>query len=247
MLTFQFSLFNAGGPYPAAVPWPDEQGITRSLHDKLEGRMAEFDASGRAMAPLLLGLAYKHKLPMALECVTSDAMEKPVNLRMKSHSLKDVIEAIVRAVPGFQVSLAQGLVDVYCPEERSDPSNPFNTTVHAFNATNLDTHRADAELLCSIGRELNPNTGCGGSIAVGQWGDVTINLHLENRKVYEILNAIVAQNGQAVWTPIFPLPRSRGKNTINFWYIYPLDPAFQPTVVQRLESAFPRPARKETR
>src|SRR6202011_5143005 len=42
--------------------------------------------------------------------------------------------------------------------------------------------------------------GCGGSLAVGQWDPLRISLHLHNVRVYEILNAIVAQNGRAIWT-----------------------------------------------
>lgn len=238
--------FSAGTSHSARVSDSDQQTKVRTLEDRLQGTLADFDASGRPMVPLLLELAYKYKLPMALECATSDAVYKPVNLRLKHRSLRDTIRAIVAIVPGLQVNFSGGLVDVYAPKTRLDPSNPFNTTVGTFDVVDLDTHRADAELLCALIRQRDPHTVCTNSIAPGQWGDFKITLHLRDKKLYEVLNAIVARNGGAVWTPTAP-PRNRSGNVAKFWYIYPLDPAFQSTVVQRLESAFPRPAGKETR
>jgi len=247
IFALQAPMTNAWEPRPTRGSGRSQQERDRSFNDRLKETLPDFDASGQAMAPLLLGLAYKHKLPMALECVTYDTVRRPLNLRLKLHSLRDIIDGIVSAVPGFQVDFTGGLVDVYCPKARLDPSNPFNATVRRFDVTNLDTHFADAELLCSLARQTKPNTACGGSIASGQWPDVSITLHLENQRVYEILNAIVSQNGRAVWTPIFPLPRSLGENKSNFWYIYPLDPSFQSAVLQDLESAFPRPKTDEKR
>jgi len=75
--------------------------------------------------------------------------------------------------------------------------------------------------------------GCGGSLAVGQWDPLRITLHLHNARVYEILNAIVAQNGRAIWTVtvsnLASLPQCCG-----LWYIYPLQEPFKSVVSDRL-------------
>ena len=134
------------------------------------------------------------------------------------------------------ISFYLHLADIYSPRCREDPSNPFNETVPRYDAESVDTHMADALLLCDLpGR----SGGCGGSIATGQWGGLRITLRLRNAPVYRVLNAIVAQNGCALWVPI-----ARGNEHVsgirmNFWYIYPLDPAYEGTAASRLQALRP--------
>ena len=235
------------GQFPSTgVSGAVQHGTPRTLHEKLQSTILDFDTSGKPMANLALELAYKYNLPMGIEYVTPVAVRGHVSLRFKRRSLREIIITIVEAVPGFRVDLSGGVVDIYSPQARHDPSNPFNVTVHSINISNVDTHLADAELLCSLARQLTPNTACGGSVAPGQWGDLRITLHLQDKKVYEVLNAIVAQNGRAVWTPTYPLPAKLGRNLTNFWYIYPLDASFETTAFERVESLFPRPAMGES-
>jgi len=186
------------------------------------------------MAELAVLISYRYKLPMAIEYLDHNALRKPLHFKVKDQSVRQVIASIVGSVPGYQVDFSQGLVDIYSPAARSDTSNPLNMVVRKYDAEGLDTHIADTQLLCAIGRQINPNSGCGGSVAAGQWGNLKITLHLENKRVYEVLNAIVAQNGRAIWAPLAH-PVGPSRMMTNFWYIYPLDPPFQGSVLDRLQ------------
>ena len=104
------------------------------------------------MMESLLRLAYEYEIPMALESVTREAVRTPLNLRLKDRTLKDVIVAIVHAEPGFRVDFTDSLVDVYSPGARLDPTNPLNMTVREYDVTKMDTHLADAQLLCMVER-----------------------------------------------------------------------------------------------
>jgi hypothetical protein len=81
---------------------------------------------------------------------------------------------------------------------------------------------------------MDPSRGCAGSLAIGQWPSVEITLHLQNAKVYEILNAIVAQNGKAVWTLMARPDALSKRQSANLWYVYPLQQPFKSTVLERL-------------
>jgi len=205
-----------------------------SFSEKVQSMVPEFEAVGRPMADVAVQIAYKYKLPMAIEHVDLDALRKPLRLTLKGQSVRQVIAAIVASVPGYQVDFSRGLVDIYSPAARRDPSNLLNMQIPRFEVDGLDTHLADAQLLCDIGRQLHGHSGCGGSVAGGQWGKRKITLHLDNRRVYEILNAIVAQNGEALWVPIAQPKEGSPLITGNFWYIYPLDPPFERSAVERL-------------
>jgi len=96
------------------------------------------------------------------------------------------------------------------------------------------------ELVCALTRELVPPGGCGGSIAVGQWGSLKITLHLHNATVFETLNAIVAQNGKTVWT-VMATPNKLSKIPVGgLWHIYPLEPCYKTGVLDRVSSVAPR-------
>jgi hypothetical protein len=207
----------------------------RSFGEKLKAKVPKFDACDCSMAKLAVQMAYRYKLPMAIEHLDRNALRKPLHFKLKDQSVRQVIASIVGSVPEYRVDFSQGLVDIYSPAARSDASNPFNTLIRRYDVEGMDTHFADVELLCAMGRQANPHSGCGGSVAPGQWSDLKITLHLENKRVYEVLNAIVAQNGRAIWAPI-PAPKmSSPLITTNFWYIYPLDPPFQRTVLDRFQ------------
>jgi hypothetical protein len=197
------------------------------------------------MAAALLALAYEHQLPLALECVTGEAVQKPLELHMRGQSLRQVITVISASVAACRVDFAQGLVDVYPAEARTDPSDLFNTVIPEYRAVGVDTDMADRMLLCA----LPPcSAGCGGSSAGDQWGHAKINLEMRNARVYQILNAIVAKNGRAVWVPVRPsrasFYRSLGYVT-NFWNIYPLDPAFEQTVAGAVRGVLTPTARSD--
>ena len=101
--------------------------------------------------------------------------------------------------------------------------------------TEMETRQADFQLFCAVVQAAG-SQWCGGSLAVGQWEPLRITLHLQNARTYEILNAIIAQNGGAIWTVtasnLASFPQSSG-----LWYIYPLQEPFKRVVSDRLVRA----------
>jgi hypothetical protein len=200
----------------------------------LDRRLERFDTSGRTLVASVVDLSYKYQLPMALEYVDRDATTRSLNLQFHDESLRQILQAIIRQTPKYRVSFSRGLVDIFAPEARKDPLNLLNKVIKDFTVTQLDTHEADLELSCALGREAGSSGYSGGSIAVGQWQPLKITLHLKNAKAYEILNAIVAQNGKAIWT-LMVRPENLSKiQSGGLWYVYPLQQPFKAVVLERL-------------
>lgn len=206
------------------------------LESKLDRRVEHFDAAGRTLVANVLDLAYEYELPTGIEYVDQNAMTRPIDLELDNESLRGIIVAIVQRAPEYRVSFSDGLVDIYAPKAREDPSNLLNKIIKNFAVTDMDTHRADMELFCALSRELVPPAGCFSSIAVGQWGPLKITVHLQNAKVYEIANAMVAQNGKAVWTVIAPRGNLSKIPVGGLWHIYPLEAPFKDAVLGKLTS-----------
>lgn len=213
----------------------DSPSAQESLLERKLGKSVErFDTSGRPLIASVLDLAYKYELPTALEYVDREITARTIDLQFHHQTVRAVLAAIIQQIPEYGVSFSGGIVDIYAPKAREDASNLLNKVIKDFAVTDLDTHQADLALFCALAREVGPSGGCGGSIAVGQWAPLKITLHMQNAKAYEILNAIVAQNGKALWTPMVPPEKLSKVQFGGLWYIYPLEQPFKTAVWDRL-------------
>lgn len=207
-----------------------------TFEDKINARVELFDASNRTLVANLIDLAYSHNLPLGIEYIDKKALTQPIGLVLRNESIQGILIALVQQVPEYKVTFSGGVVDVYAPKAREDTSNLLNKTIKNFGVSELDTTRADMELFCALSREVLPSGGCGGSIATGQWGPKRVSVHLRNATVYEILNAITSQNGEAVWT-VIAAPDNLSKIPFGgLWHMYPLDPLYKEAVLNQLAS-----------
>jgi hypothetical protein len=166
---------------------------------------------------------------MAIEYADWEATKRPLNLEFHKKSFREIVEAIVKEDQQYRVSFSNGIVDIFSPIARGDSSNLLNKIVKDFSVTEMETQLADFQLFCA----LVQSAGCAGSLAVGQWDPLRITLHMHNARVYENRNAIVAQNGRAIWTVtasnLASFPQCCG-----LWYIYPLQEPFKSVVSDKL-------------
>jgi hypothetical protein len=211
-----------------------ESATASSFQQKLDRRVKRFDTAGRTLVASIVELAFTYQLPTAIEYADREAATRQLNLHFQNESVRRILEAITEQVPGYSVSFSGGIVDVFAARGREDPSNLLNTVIKKFEVSELDTDRADMELFCALSHEIMPSGGCGGSHPGGQWGPLKITLHLHNAKVYEVLNALVAENGKAIWT-VIRSPDELSKLQASIWYIYPLEHPFKAAVSEELE------------
>jgi hypothetical protein len=203
-----------------------------TFEQKTESQIGRFSTAGRTLVDSLIELAYRYQVPMAIEYADRDATTRPLNLEFQNKSFREIVGAIVNEDPQYRVSFSKGIVDIFSARAREDSSNLLNKTLKDFSVTEMETRSADFQLFCAVVQIANSG-GCAGSLAAGQWDPLRITLHLQNARVYEILNAIVAQNGRAIWTVtvrnLSDLPKCCG-----LWYIYPLEDPFKSVVSDRL-------------
>jgi hypothetical protein len=199
----------------AAQPLEKPEGARSSklslFAKRLNTRVEKFDTSGRTLVQSVVDLVFEYRLPTAIEYADREASTRKLNLQFHDESVRSILENIIQQNSEYRVNFEEEIVDIFSAKAREDPSNLFNKAIHNFEVTQVDTHQADAELLCALGREAGSEV-CGGSLAIGQWPQVKITLHLQNAKVYQVLNAIAAQNGEAIWTVIARPPTYQNFN-----------------------------------
>ncbi|MGH9432214.1 MAG: hypothetical protein ACRD3T_11800 [Terriglobia bacterium] len=191
------------------------------------------------MRPLqvLVRTAFEYQLPFAMEYVDRDAVRTRPRLKLPAVTVQQRIESIVGLMPGFRVSFSNGLVDVYSPIARSDPSNLLNSVLPEFKVRHLDAGLASPAVFGDLVALVNPGTGSGGSFAGVGGPSVTIDAH--NIRVYEALNRIVAEQGHSMWVVGIP-PEKLSTLSGDLWHFYILNSALEPTVVGRLLALFPK-------
>jgi hypothetical protein len=202
------------------------------FEEKTDSLVERFSTSGRTLVDSVVELAYKYQVPMAIEYADREATTRPLNLEFHNKSFRGIVEAIVKEDPQYRVSFSNGIVDIFSPMAREEGSNLLNKIMKDFSVTEMETRLADSQLFCALVQSAGSGV-CAGSLAVGQWDPLRITLQMHNARVYEILNAIVAQNGRAIWTVtasnLTSLPQCCG-----LWYIYPLQEPFKSVVSDRL-------------
>jgi hypothetical protein len=204
--------------------------------EKLDRHVEHFDTAGRPLIAVLIDLAYEYELPMGIEYLDRESLTVPIDLRLQDESVRAILIATIQQVPEYQVAFSGGLVDVFVPRERENTSSLLNKVIKDFNVAEQDTGVANFELACALGSQANPSSVCVGSIAKGQLGTTRASLHLQNAKVYEILNAMVAQNGKAIWTVIVSRSSLTDPHSSDLWHIYPIQPPFKEIVLDKLRS-----------
>lgn len=210
--------------------------VQSRLQQKLDQRIGGFDTAGCTFVGCVTALAYCYGLPTAIEYVDRDAGHRTLNLKFHDQSVREVLEALVGQTPEYRVDFSEGVVDVYSPRARADEANVLNSVIRDYKVTAMETRDADFDLFCQLGKKQG-GRWCGGSLAFGQWEPTRISLHLQNAKVYEVINAIVAQNGEAIWTVTARPDRMSKIQEGGSWYIYPLEAVYQATVTERLVRA----------
>ena len=207
-----------------------------SVSQRLNTRVELFDTAGQTFAQALLGLAYEYKLPMGVEYWSKESTHVPLKLQLRNRSVQEILETLATEQPGYRVSFPGGVVQVYASRGRSDPSNLLNTIIPRFRIMGEDPAAASAQAFEALVHVVSPGTSVIESTAVGS--PLRVSLDLRNARVYEILNAIVAQDGAAVWVVRVP-PDKLSVLKGDLWYLYPLDAAFKEVVLQDVRSLFP--------
>ncbi|PYU96790.1 MAG: hypothetical protein DMG25_00685, partial [Acidobacteria bacterium] len=204
--------------------------------ERLESQVAEFDAAGRPFVQLVLDVAYEYELPLGLEYVDADAMKQPMNLKLRNERVREVLLAAVAQLPQYRLEVTPHMLKIYSPKARSDSCNLLNTTIHDFKCLAQSPRMASMEVYAAMMSQLHvPCCEAGDVLDSGH--PRTVSLDLQDKKVYELLNAIVAQNGETVWVALVP-PEKLSDRKAKLWEIYGLGPGWERILLRDLRGTF---------
>jgi len=143
---------------------------------------------------------------------------------------------LVAKLPEYRVTFVDGIVDVYSPQARRDPNNLLNTVIPAFSVNYESLNGASTELANLLRAQTTPGVGLIGDVLESP-DEPKITLNLRNKPVREILCAIIAANGSAVWAAVVP-PERLSDPRVQLWAVYPLGYSFCDFLFARLHKMF---------
>lgn len=206
-----------------------------SFENRVESRVAEFDVRGRPLVRAVLDLADQYQLPLGIEYVDSEAMWRPLNLKLSNKSVHEILEALVAQLPQYALRVSSGVVEIYSPKARADRSNLLNTVLNHFETSGQSPRMTSWSIHASMMSERHQMPNLAGSV-LEPGHEPKITLNLKERKVYEILDALVAQNGESLWVTLVP-PKKLSEPGPKLWEVYHL--GARDLIMSDLKRAFP--------
>lgn len=202
---------------------PRETQTSQSFGERLSAKIPVFESDHQPLAAALLKVVYRYHLPLGLEYIDRDAVQRPLELKLRNSSVREVLESLVGQMPEYRVRFGSGVVEVYSPKARQDRANLLNTVIGNFDLQKDTIRMASAELRDSLANELQPGAGSIGDV-VDSFLSPKFSLHVRAAPVYEILNALVAADGRTLWAVAAPPNRlSVLQPAVPLWKLYDLD------------------------
>lgn len=209
---FMFLLFASG--MSNAV----EQNPESKIRAKLKAPVRSFDNQNKPLIPTLLKIAADYHLPMGIEKVVKEAVEKPITVKLHQGTVAQLLDLAVAQLPGYSWASREGAIHIYGAEEMNQPSNLLNQILPYFTVKNETLDDANMKLRQMFFAAVENLGGAyvGSYIGTPGLGEKRISLTMRNSTVRSILNRLAALHGEAVWISIVnperlsqkPLPRA---------------------------------------
>jgi len=193
----------------------------------------------------LTDIAKWYKTPMGIERVGEDGQVtqgqggRDFEHRDPTVTVRGLIEEVLKAVPGYRVRVADGVLLIGKPEIMESRRNFLNITIPHYKVSEQSVYGAEFQLRLAIDMTLEPEKYAKGyDGGYGHPPDTlfspnNLNIDLSDARVREIMSEIIRQNGHGMWVvhlvPARTKPAARffaqdGWPTPGFeWRFVPLD------------------------
>jgi hypothetical protein len=187
--------------------------LGQSIEDKLSQQAVHLPAKAGAFDQLV-DIAKWYKIRMGIERVDEDGQDASERPEIGFPSLDQhltvdaLIRVILKTVPGYEATVAHGVLLIGKPEIMESNKNFLNIRIPEYKATNVNVYGAEFNLRHAIDRALHPEKyagphhGYGGGYGYDPdsiLAHTNIGINLSGGTVREIMSEIIRQSG-AMWT-----------------------------------------------
>jgi hypothetical protein len=178
-------------PVAFGTPAPDD------LTVKLRKHATNYNLGVFNFVEALIRVSSDFQIPMGIAWVNTPAARAELPFAWKDATVQEIIEAIAKTQPGYQVQVRSGVVYVSPPGLIPDRQNFLKLKIETF-----EVHDAYIEV-ASIKLHMLVTPRIYGQISIGVTGDSKVDVELKNSTVEEALGALVLASNRKVWIVTF--------------------------------------------
>lgn len=172
----------------------------RGASGNLIAQVSDFDNHDEPLIPTLLRIAAEYDLPMGIERVVKEGLERPVRVKLRRGTVADLLDLCIRQVPGYMWAVHGNVVHVYGDEEWRQPSNMLNLTLPSFEIHDETLGEADRRLRIKLLLQKGRLGGIAGVHGVTlELEQKRLRLKVQNATVRDILNHLTVLHGGVIW------------------------------------------------
>ncbi|MGA3099341.1 MAG: hypothetical protein ABSF25_23025 [Bryobacteraceae bacterium] len=191
-----------------ALPAWGWQAADQTLQEKLAAPSASYSINATGSLDAFLSVAGDFKLPMGIEWIKVTAGDVPLSRSWQGATPSAILQDVVKAYPGYELEISNGVVHVYPAAMRGDRGDILNVRIGSFEVQDEYLNFA-AYLLARkvqpimVPPDPNAKGGRGFSIASGV-GEQRVTLALQNVTVREVLDKLCLSSNRNVWIVAYP-------------------------------------------
>jgi len=193
----------------------------------LERRASDFDSKGVGLTETLLKFSHQEHLPLALEYIDRASMDRPIDVDVRSKTIRQALDSILLHGDGYGWRLRNGIIEVTNSHASKHSEGLLNRVIPVFKISEgaaSTVKMTSAMLWLNLQMELDPSLkerGIGGDM--GNSSSVK-PATLRNRTVREILSYIVLNSQAEGWVVAGP-PKCLGYTPYcGLWYLIEGEP-----------------------
>ena len=203
------------------------QQSSKPLKAKLSITVTDYDNQQKPLIQTLLAVARDHHIPMGIERVVREAVEKPITVKLKKGTVASILNECMKQLPNYTWSIQNEIVQIWTGNENKQSSNLLNSIIPSFEITNRSLDHANFMLRGMLFNQINPPPKSGSGVAGSYIGNTAltegkkITLKVRNASVRSILNQLVSLHGEAVWIARVEPERMSTLPSAGLWIIIP--------------------------
>jgi len=195
-----------------------------------EDRAHDFESKGVGLTETLLKFSVQQHLPIAIEYIDSDSMNRPIDVCVKNETIPQALASILSHGQGYTWKLQNGLIEIKNKHASKRAEAQLNTVIPVFQISERQTVASSSAVLSwELTVALDPNLRKRGyAIITGDGSSEVKPATMTNQTVRQILGYMILNSRAQGWIVAGP-PKCLGFTPYcGLWYMIEHEP-FSPS------------------
>ena len=162
--------------------------------------VTSFTVQGLCLVEALLQLGQQEDIPLGIEYVDRESLEKPISVKMDETTAGGILEKLLGQEGGYSWRVREGVLTVGHGSAVSARENLLNRVIPQFSVPRCLVSEANNLLLMDLELQLDPTIkGFAGDYFPGDSQNLIGPLTMRNVPVWRVLNRLVTVNQKGAW------------------------------------------------